>query len=317
MLALAAAMMWGTWFISLKHLGDYPVEGFYVTLFASSLVLVWGVGFALDKGALTANIASVFAKDPMRVVGTFVCGILYAAGLDITLKVMGMIGLTLSQPLQQSLNLMIGTLVTTLVGGWPEGLTGGKLTLSAVFLLLAVVLVSFAERKKSAGQAQAGDSPRQSLMGKAIMLLVLSALFETGYSFGISYGLQSVTQSAGMAVMPFMCVLCTGAFFGVMLTNGVKLTRRHQWRTVFAAPWRIHKWGVMSGAFHYGGNIIHTFATRHLSSAITFPLGLTSGLWTQLWGLYYGEFKGAPKSAYVYQFASFACYILGAYFVVA
>lgn len=318
-MALAAAMMWGTWFISLKHLDDYPVEAFYITLFATSLVVVWGAGMLLDGRALFSNIAEVFRISPMKIIGTLICGVLYASGLDLTLRVMRMIGLTLSQPLQQSLNLMIGTVVTTVIGGWPEGLTIPRLLASCVFLILAVVLVSFAERRKSRGQAAADEGPEAkkggSIMRRAIVLLVISSLFQTGYSFGISYGLKSVTQPVGMAVMPFMCILCTGAFIGVMLTNGVTLTRKKQWNRLFGAPFRVHKWGIFSGCFHYGGNIIHTFATRNLSSAITFPLGLTCGLWTQLWGLRYGEFRGAPMSAYVLQFSSFACYILGAVFI--
>ena len=117
----------------------------------------------------------------------------------------------------------------------------------------------------------------------------------------------------GLQVLPFMALLCTGAFLGVMLTCGVVLTRRRQWHCIWQAPFSIHKWSIFSGFCHYGGNIIHSFATRGLSAAVSYPLGLTSGLWTQLWGLGYGEFKGAPVRAYVYQFASFACYVAGAY----
>lgn len=319
-MALAAAAMWGTWFISLKHLGEYPVQAFYITLFATSLVIVWGAGFILDGRALLSNIADVWRVNPMKIIATLLCGVAYASGLNISLRVMRLIGLTLSQPLQQTLNLIIGTAVTTMIGGRPEGLTVSKLLLSALFLILAVALVSLAENRRNRAlqteeEARAGTKVA-SMMGKAIPLLLLSALFQTGYSFGISYGLQSITQPVGMAVMPFMAMLCTGAFIGVMLTDGITLTRKKQWHLLLKAPFSIHKWGIFSGFCHYGGNIIHTFATRNLSSAITFPLGLTAGLWTQLWGLRYGEFKGAPVSAYVFQFGSFACYILGAFFVV-
>ena len=38
-MSLLAAFMWGTWFISLKYLGNYPLEAFYLTLFSTSFVL--------------------------------------------------------------------------------------------------------------------------------------------------------------------------------------------------------------------------------------------------------------------------------------
>lgn len=128
----------------------------------------------------------------------------------------------------------------------------------------------------------------------------------------MAYGLETITQPIGLNVLPFMCLLSTGAFIGVLLTCGTVLTRNHQWGAIRKARFSVHKWSLISGLCHYGGNIIHTFATRGLSAAVSYPLGLTSALWTQLWGLKYGEFKGAPLSAYIYQFASFACYIAAA-----
>lgn len=69
-----AASMWGTWFISLKYLGDYPIDGFYVTLFTTSIIFVWGVGFLIDGGALLQNMRDVYAVDPSRIYVSLFCG---------------------------------------------------------------------------------------------------------------------------------------------------------------------------------------------------------------------------------------------------
>jgi glucose uptake protein GlcU len=252
----------------------------------------------------------------MKITGTFLCGLLYAAGLNLSLRAMVLVGLTISQPLQSSINLFTGTLVTSLIGGRPPGFTADKTILSVSFLVLAVVMVTLAERAKSAaqgGSAKTAGGKTGGTMKTACLLLILASLCGTGYSFGISYGLVSVTQPAGLTTMPYMCVLCTGACFGTFAICGAALTKRRQWRRLFTANWGIHKWGVFSGLMHYGGNILHTYATGALSSPVSFPLGLTCGLWTQAWGLVYGEFKNAPARAYVFQGFSFACYILGAY----
>ena len=86
-------------------------------------------------------------------------------------------------------------------------------------------------------------------------------------------------------------------FLGALLTSGLLLTVRRQWNYVFRASLRIHAFGIISGLFHYGGNIIHTIGTTALSPVISWPLGVTMGLWTQFWGLVYGEFKGASRRA--------------------
>lgn len=74
LVALTAAIMWGTWFISLKYLKEYPIEAFYVVMFAFSLVFVWGVGFLLEGKALLENIALVGAQFPWKIVCTLVGG---------------------------------------------------------------------------------------------------------------------------------------------------------------------------------------------------------------------------------------------------
>lgn len=311
LVALTAAIMWGTWFISLKYLKDYPIEAFYVVMFSFCLIFVWGAGFLLEGGELLENIRLIGAQYPSKIAFTILGGILYAAGIWVSLKVMDRVGLALSQPLLQSITLIAGVIVTLFVGGRPETLTDTKIILTVIFLLGAAILVYLADRTRAAGQ-EATEGKRRTPLKAVVGLTALSAVLTVSYDAAMSYGLETITQPVGLKVLPFMCLLCTGAFIGVMVTCGAVLTKRRQWHMIWRAPFSIHKWSLFSGLCHYGGNIIHTFATRGLSTAVSYPLGLTSGLWTQLWGLAYGEFKGAPARAYVYQFASFACYVAGA-----
>lgn len=311
LVALTAAFLWGTWFISLKHLKDYPIEAFYMVMFAFSLVFVWGVSLLLDGGAVLENIGLIAAEAPSKIIVTLVGGMLYAAGIWVSLKIMDKVGLALSQPLLQSITLVAGVIITTFVGGRPETLTNTKIILTVVFLLGAAVLVYLADQRRSAAQVKEGR-PKPAALKTVVGLTVISAILNVSYDAAMAYSLETITQPVGLTALPFMCLLCTGAFFGVLFTCGAVLTRRRQWRLILKAPFAIHKWSLFSGFCHYGGNIIHSFATRGLSAAVSYPLGLTYGLWTQLWGLFYGEFKGAPASAYVYQFLSFACYVAGA-----
>lgn len=318
-LSLFAAFLWGTWFISLKYLGGYPVDGFYMTLFTTSIVFVWVAGLALDGQALFTNLRSVLSSDPSVVLVTLACGILYVIGIRVSLIALQRIGLSLSQPIQASFNILIGTLISGVVGGIPTGVNPAGIA-AACLLLFAAVFVSM-----KAGQMRSREldlttstgslrfSPRD--LWRSTLLLVLSSAFIQAYTFALSFGLRTVSHARGLAVMPFMALLASGAFLGALFTSGLALTIRRQWYCVFQAPLRIHAFGIVSGLFHYGGNIIHTLGTTALSPVISWPLGVTMGLWTQFWGLVYGEFKGASRRVYVLLFTGIGMYLLGAYLI--
>lgn len=240
-------------------------------------------------------------------------------GMQLSLRIYQIIGLSISQPLQSSISVIIGTLVSALIGGIPEGLTVMRIVSATAFLLSALFLTMHASKLRNTSQKEqnvdTGLSRDPSDIRKAIIMLIFSAIFTPAYSTGLSYGLKSITQPNGMAVMPFMSLLCTGAFIGAMLICGSILTKRKQWGVFKQHGWKIHKLGVISGLCHYGGNIIHTFATADLSTVVSWPLGLTAGLWTQMWGLKFGEFKGAPRKAFVLLGLGILCYLVGAFLI--
>ncbi len=319
-MALMAASMWGTWFISLKHIGKFPLEAFYMELFTTSLIFVWTVALLVEGSMIFVNVSQVWQINPFKIIIVLLGGVSYVLGMFLGLKVMTLIGLTLSQPLQASIGIVLGTFITTTIGGIPRNLKIINIVISASFLLLSILFVTLAQLTKDKAQKKkeidTGLSKDKKAFKKAIILVLLASVLTPGYSLALSYGLKTITQDVGLAVLPFMCLLVSGAFLGALVTSGGKLTKNKQWGVFLKTPFKVHKFGIMSGLFHYGGNIIHTFATGVLSSAISWPLGLTAGIWTQLWGIKYGEFKGAPKRAYLFQTCSFLFYVLGAYFIV-
>jgi len=315
-MGLIAAAMWGSWFVVLKHLDGYPLEAFYLTIFVFSMVIVWGVGLLLDGVNLWENIQTIWQLDRSRILVTFLCGILYVVGIQLTLYVMQVLGLTISQPIYASINVIGGTALSAVIGGIPSGLTMGRIILSVSFLFAAVLLSLIAGRVRNKSQQAArivsGLSTDSREITQAVMMLILSSLLVPAYTIGLSYGLKSITQPAGLAPLPFMAVLCTGAFVGALLVSGTLLTIRRQWSVFLTHGFKTHRLGLIAGFAHYGGNIIHTYATRNLSAVVSWPLGFTAGLWTSMWGLVYGEFRGSARSAYVLLGGSMLSYLIGA-----
>jgi hypothetical protein len=315
-LVLFASFMWNTWAISLKYLGDYPLDGFTLTLFTTSFLLVWGVGFLLDGPALIGNLREVFAVDPSRIVVTILCGMGYIVGMRLSLHVMKIIGLSLTQPIAASINIFIGTAAAAIIGGIPPGFSIPKVVIACLCLFSAVGLSVLTGSLRSGAQTKGLVTSKLIYSMKdvwtSVGIVVVSSLFIQAYTIAISYGLRSVTQESGLAVMPFMAMLVTGAFVGIALISGGLLTARRQWGLATRAPFSIYKWGILSGLFHYGGNIIHTYGTAFLSSAISWPLGISGGFWALFWGLAYGEFKGSPVRVYLMLALAIIFYLLGA-----
>ncbi len=317
-MTLFAAFLWGSWFISLKHIGNYPIDAFLLTALTFSFVFVWAVGVLLDQGALFANIGDTFRADASRVWVTLVCGVGYVMGLRLSLQVMHMLGLSLAQPLQSSVNLFGGTSISIFIGGLPAGASALRIFVAAAILFSAVMMGLVAGRLRvhsTLGNAAPGMPTTMRDLWRGLGLAVIASTFIPAYTLALAYGLRSTTQPNGLAVLPFMAMLVTGAAIGSWLSSGVVLTVKRQWHCIWEAGFRVHRWGLMSGLFHYGGNIIHTFGTAQISAAIAWPLGMTAGLWVQFWGLVHGEMRGAPRSAYAALAIAVALYIWGAHLV--
>lgn len=300
-LGLIAATLWGAWFIALKMFGDYPLEAFFLTLFGTTLVIVWGLGIIIEGQALFQTITQVWQTVPSRIYVTFICGILYVAGILLTLRVFRILGLAIAQYISSSIIVVGGTAIAAFVVGIPQNLTPIRIILSILFLLEAVLLSMRAGRIRNAvqkaGNIENGLSRNPQEIKRAIILLVIASLLIPGYKTELSYGLQSITQPNGLAVFLFLANLFSCAFLSALLICGIPLTIRKQWHVFTVYNFSIHRLGLFSGFAHYGGNIFHTFATRNLSSVVSWPLGFTSGLWTQIWGLVFGEFKNSPLKA--------------------
>ncbi|KAA3646686.1 MAG: hypothetical protein DWQ07_10805 [Chloroflexi bacterium] len=312
-MAMLAASMWGTWAISLKYLGDHSLDGYFLTIFVTSLVFVWLVAVLLDGSALFTDLRNVWISDPWRILLTLLSGVIYTNGIRLQLRVQRTIGLSLAQPIQSSISILIGVAIAAVVGGVPNDVSLPVIILAVLVLIAAVTMGMLAGiyRSRSTTISDELDVTMETLRKSLGMILLVTVLIPA-YTFALSYGLRSTTQPNGMAVLPFMAMLATGAFLGACMSSGVSLWRRGIFMAATQAPARIHALGVFSGLFHYGGNIIHTFATAFLSSVIAWPLGLTGGLWTQMWGLVYGEFRGASRRAYVALGLSVILYLVGA-----
>lgn len=115
----------------------------------------------------------------------------------------------------------------------------------------------------------------------------------------------------GLPVLPYMLVLATGAWVGALLNAALVLRRGGGWQRWRWAALRYRTLGLGAAVAHYGGNIINAAAVPVLSTAIAWPMGQIYTLWGYLWGIAYGEFRGASRVAYGALFAGLGLFIVG------
>lgn len=310
-IALSAAFLWGVWPIILKYIGHTPVEYFYIVIYTTSLIFIWIAGFALDGSALIGNMSEVAAIAPIKVAASFGTGVFYVAASMLSMNVMQAIGLVLSQPIISSINVLLGTAISFLIGGVPQNMTIGRIVLACAFLVAAVFLTSLASRARRPASRDEASHGKGEVTPRILILTFFGALGGVFYSTGVAFSLKSTTQPVGLSVMPFLCLLISGAWIGAMIICGSLMTRKKAWGMVKLVKPKLYAMITAASVVHYSGNILHAFATRALSAGVSWPLGVTSGLWTQVWGLAYGEFKNASHKAYLYLSAGVACYLLG------
>jgi glucose uptake protein GlcU len=309
--ALLASLFWGSWAIILKYTVKLPVEIIFLVLLSAALIFIWGLGLVLDGSALLSSIRVMFARDPSRVLLTVLGGFIYAFSNILGIRVMQMVGLALAQPISSSINLILGTLVSCLIGGTPSNLSLWRITLAGLLLIAAIYFSFLAGRWRPDNQ----EEGQGKVTGKVFLFAIIAAMSGVIYSTSISYGLKSVTHPDGLAVMPYLCLFLSGAWIGALILCCYWISKRREWGLVKTLKPKLIILISLASWTHYSGNVLHAFATRQLSSVLSWPLGMTCGLWTQLWGLAYGEFKSAPRKAYWFLAASFLAYLAGAYII--
>lgn len=313
------AFLWGSWAVVLKKLDGYPLDAFFMALYIFSFVFVWGIGLLALGERLYDELAAVWRGHPAVILVALIAGGAFVPGVRITLTVFTAVGLSVTAPIQTFMSLILGTSLAALVGGTPAAIAPVDL-MAACLLFFAAAMATVRARilrdrslfDGAASQLRdAAGAISRRLIARNMLLVACASAIITAYPLGLSYSLQSPSRAFGLTPLVFAAVLATGSLVGALLSSGAVLTRRRQWAVLLRAGWKWQRYALIAAGAHYGGNIINAFATGALTAAISWPLGTTSHLWTYIWGLAAGEFKGAPRRSFLLIAASAALYCAG------
>jgi glucose uptake protein GlcU len=310
-MVLTAAFLWGSWMQATKYTGDFPLPAFLLWLYGFSLVLVWGFIFLIE-GFDIGWIFDEIGADPWRAWFVMICGAGMALGIQLQMTVIGRVGLVLSNSVNATFGILLGTLLSAVLGKLPEGVSYGKVFLTALLLICATTICQYSGKLRDQDLERKSVRPASTQDTKSALLMILSAALNTMYALGLSLGVKTSVSTGGFSQWPCIGLLATGSFLGTLAFSGVQLTRHRQWNTMFNRKYqRAYALACLSGACHYGGNLIHTVSSAVISVSISWLLGRTGSMWTYLWGIYHKEYKGASKKTYAVLFTGILIYVLG------
>ncbi|HEX2946084.1 MAG TPA: hypothetical protein VHT96_09015 [Clostridia bacterium] len=313
-IVIFVTFLWGSWFQAVKHTGRYPIYAFINWLYLFSLAIVWGSIALLQKQMVPNGVFNEIANDIPRALLVLFCGAMYAIGMQMLLMVVGRMGLILSTSVSATCSILMGMLISSLFGGLPEGLSFLRVLTAALFLILATIICQYSGvmRDKNVGMK---EKPVVKTRKKDVLLLLFISVFLSPFYFlATSVGLRSELRPNGFSALTCMGILSIGAFIGTGIYSSIRLTREKKWH-IFLHPGEsrllILGMAFIAAFCHFGGNVLHAIAAPVVSVVVATVAGNLYSMWSYVWGLAYGEYKGAAKKTYVVLFLGVVMFIMG------
>lgn len=284
--------LWGSWFQTVKHTGNFPVHAFISMMYAVSVVIVWGaIGFLGAEMVPHGVLNEMTGNRPLALL-VFACGLVFGVAMQLQLTVVKRIGLILSTSVSATCSILGGTTVSMMFAGIPEGVSIVILVTAAVLLILAAILCQLAGSRRD---REAGRLEEQSSRAKDVLFLVfINLVLMSSYPLATSMGLRSPLRPEGFASLTCMGLLVAGACIGSSAFTFLSWKKEENWRKRKEVPMARLLFLAMLAAFcHFGGNVLHAVFAPVVSVAIATVMGNSYHCWSYIWGLVYGEFKGA------------------------
>lgn len=301
LMIFVTTFLWGSWYQFVKRLGKYPISAFMLWLYTFACAIVWLAIFFLKPFFIEGSLWSNIQGNEGLCVLSVICGMMMAIGNQLHMGVVKKVGLIISTSICATAGVLTGTLISCLVGGVPEGASFLVILIATAILISAVLVCQKSGRMRDKDNNLTADQENYKRdikeQNKALWILVFATVFlSPAYSFAISYSVKTPLKPNGLPAVLCIGLLAIGAFLGTLIYSGIQLTKNKQWKVFFCPEKKsCILMAFLSGFFHFGGNLIYTMATPVISHAIAWPMGTSFNIWTYIWGLGYGEYKGAKK----------------------
>ncbi len=305
--------LWGSWFQTVKHLGNFPVHAFISVMYGISVIIVWAaIGF-LGKQMIPSGIFAEMKSSLGLTLAILGCGVVFGIAMQMHLTVVKRIGLILSTSVSATCAILGGTIISVLFAGIPEGVSVVSLFAASVLLILATITCQYAGVCRDREKKRPGEK-QQSRTQDILLLAFINLILMSSYPLANSIGLRSALNPDGFSALTCMGILVIGAFAGSSLFTLILLYREKESVSGVMAliPFgRLFTLASIAAFCHFGGNVLHAVFAPVVSVAIATVIGNSYHCWSYIWGLVYGEFKGTGKKTKGILFGGILLFVAG------
>ena len=135
--------LWGSWFQTVKHLGNFPVHAFISMMYGISVIIVWLAIGILGKQMIPQGVWNEVKSSINLTLEILGCGVVFGIAMQLHLTVVKRIGLILSTSVSATCAILGGTIVSVVFAGIPEGVSGAVLFFAAVLLILSTRICKY------------------------------------------------------------------------------------------------------------------------------------------------------------------------------
>ena len=305
--------LWGSWFQTVKHLGNFPVHAFISLMYGISVIIVW-ISIALLGNQMIPNgFLEEVGSNPGLMLAIFGCGIVFGIAMQLQLTVVKKIGLILSTSVSATCSILGGTIVSAIFAGIPEGVSIVSLFVASALLIMATITCQYAGVLRDK-EKQMGEDKQESRMQDILFLAFINLILMSFYPLANSIGLRSALNPDGFSSLTCMGILVVGAFAGSSLFTLILLKKEKESFSGIMSLISKRKLlflASIAALCHFGGNVLHAILAPIVSVAIATVVGNSYHAWSYIWGLIYGEFKGTSAKTKAILFGGILLFAAG------
>lgn len=305
-------ILWGSWFQTVKHIKNYPVHAFITLMYAISVCLVWGCIGCFGQELIRNGVFHEIKSNMYLSFVIMVCGGIFGIAMQMHLYIVKRIGLILSTSVSATCAILGGTFVSLWFAGVPEGVSIPLILFASCLLICATICCQYAGYRHD--QDAENEKSTESSRGKDVVLLAfINFVLMSSYPLANSLGLRTVLNPNGFSPLTCMGLLVIGAFLGACIFSFIQIHKKG-WDSIKHCNLSYAKLFCLTAiaAFaHFGGNVLHSIFAPIISVSIATAMGNSYHVWSYIWGLCYGEFKGASLKTYVLLGFGILLFIIG------
>ena len=323
-LCVVCMFCWGSWGNTQKLVGNkrWRYELFYwdyvvgLLLFSAAMGLTLGSWGENAQWGFIANLKASFGEAWMW---PLLAGVVFNLSNILLSAAIAVAGMSVAFPVGVGLALVGGTVFNYLFA--PAGKPLGLIVAGLALIVVSIVCNALAYRAKQSNNQSIEQSNN---VVKGLVLATFAGLLMMWFSPLVNKVIDNTFTAAApaagkMTAYTAFFVFAIGIFLSNFVWNTLAMRKPVQGEPIldgakryFAGSFPTHLVGALGGCIWGLGTLLSFVTAGAASPAIAYALGQGATLVSALWGiLIWKEFKGAPKSAAVLNFAMFVLFVAG------